>query len=160
MIGNLIQNIVGVELATFIIAMLPVIELRGALPFGVAMGLPVPAAFVLSVLGNLVPVPFIILFARKVFVWMRGQSPRLQGWAEKLEGRAKKKASTLYKYELIGLILLVAIPLPGTGAWTGALVAALLEIRLKVAIPCILLGVLLAGIIVAMTVVGVIHVSG
>lgn len=160
MIINVIQGIFGAELGTFIMAMLPVIELRGALPFGMAMGLPVGEAFCLAVLGNLVPVPFIILFIRKIFSWMSAHSPRLHGLTQRLEERAYKKAKVFYKYELVGLILLVAIPLPGTGAWTGALVAAILKIRLKVAIPCILLGVLLAGVIVTLTILGVIHVSG
>lgn len=160
MITNFLQDILGAELATFVIAMLPVLELRASLPLGVAMGLSVPVAFVLSVLGNLVPVPFIILFIRKIFAWMRGCNATLQRLVERVESRARKKAKTFYKYELIGLVLLVAIPLPGTGAWTGALVAALFEIRLKAAIPCILLGVLIAGIIVTLTVLGVVHVSG
>lgn len=160
MITNFIQNVLGPEIATFVIAMLPILELRGALPIGIAMGLPIPLAYLLAVLGNMAPVPFIILFIRKIFEWMRKYSEILGNLVERIEKRAHEKAKAFYKYELIGLVLLVAIPLPGTGAWTGALVAALLEIRLKVAIPCILLGVLLAGAIVCMTVLGVIHVSG
>lgn len=160
MIINFIQNVLGPEISTFLIAMLPILELRGALPLGIAMGLPIPLAYLLAVLGNMVPVPFIILFIRKIFEWMRKYSRVLGNLVERIERRAREKAKTFYKYELIGLVLLVAIPLPGTGAWTGALVAALLEIRLKVAIPCILLGVLLAGAVVCMTVLGVIHVSG
>lgn len=160
MILDTMQRILGAELATIVIAMLPVLELRVALPFGLAMGLPTAEAFVLAVLGNMLPVPFIILFIRKIFGWMRGHNPRLRRLAERFEHRAYKKAKVLYNYELLGLILLVAIPLPGTGAWTGALVAAILKIRIKVAIPCILLGVLLAGVVVTLTVLGLIHVSG
>lgn len=160
MIINFLQNTLGAELSTFVIAMLPVVELRGALPLGIAMGIPVPLAYLLAVVGNLIPVPFIILFIRKIFEWMRNHSAPLRKLVERIEKRAHEKAKKFYKYQLIGLILLVAIPFPGTGAWTGALVAALLEIRLKVAIPCILLGVLIAGAVVAMTVLGVIHVSG
>lgn len=160
MIINTLQLFLGAELATFVMAMFPVLELRGALPFGIAVGLPVAEAFCLAVLGNMVPVPFIILFIRKIFSWMSDHSPELRSLVQGLEERAYKKAKVFYKYQLVGLILLVAIPLPGTGAWTGALVAAILKIRLKVAIPCILLGVLLAGAIVTLTILGVIHVSG
>lgn len=160
MVIHFITNILGVELATFVIAMLPVLELRAALPFALTMGVATPLAFVLAVAGNLVPVPFIILFIRRIFGWMRGHSPRLQRLVERLETRAKRKAKIFYKYELIGLVILVAIPLPGTGAWTGALVAALLEIRLKVAIPCILLGILIAGLAVSLATLGILHVSG
>ena len=96
----------------------------------------------------MVPVPFIIVFVRKVFGWMRKKSRHLGMFADKLESRAKSKGAKLYRGELIGLMIFVAIPLPGTGAWTGALIAAILDLRLKAAIPAIFAGVLIAGILI------------
>lgn len=135
-------------LLTLLMSMVPVIELRGAIPVGIGFGLPVAATYIAAVVGNMIPVPFIVLFVRKVFAWLRSISPWLESKVSWLEKRAEKKAGLIYKYELLGLLLFVAVPLPGTGAWTGALIAALLNIRLKVAFPTILGGVLIAGIIV------------
>lgn len=132
----------------FGIAMLPVFELRGAIPYGVAMGLNFDLLFIVSVLGNMLPVPLIIIFIRNIFKWMKKRSEFLQKIALKMENRALLKSKLIKRYELIGLIILVAIPLPGTGAWTGALIAAMLDIRLKHAVPAILLGVIIAGIII------------
>lgn len=129
------------------IAALPVLELRGAIPYGVANGLPYFGVLAVSVIGNMLPVPFIILFVRKIFDWMKKKSKFLAGIAEKLEKRAENKMDVIEKYEMLGLFILVAIPLPGTGAWTGSLISALLGRRLKNAFPMILLGVLTAGVI-------------
>lgn len=128
----------------FATAMVPVVELRGAIPLGVSMGLPPLTVYLLAVLGNLLPVPFIILLVRRVFDWLR----RGRFWGPKIaamERRAHLKGRVVRKYRLAGLIVLVAVPLPGTGAWTGALVAALFDIRLRSALPAILLGVVIAG---------------
>lgn len=135
-------------LLTLLTAMLPVLELRGAIPVGIGSGLHPAVAFIAAVIGNLIPVPIIILFVRKVFAWLRNKSDWLENKVSRLEARAEKKAELIYKYELLGLLILVAVPLPGTGAWTGALIAALLDIRLKVAFPVILGGVLIAGVLV------------
>ncbi len=129
------------------IAALPVLELRGAIPYGVANGLPYFGVLAVSVIGNMLPVPFIILFVRKIFDWMKKKSKFLAGIAEKLEKRAENKMDVIENYEMLGLFILVAIPLPGTGAWTGSLISALLGLRLKNACPMILLGVLTAGVI-------------
>jgi len=137
-------------LITLFTAMIPVVELRGAIPAGTAAGLPVYVAFIIAFIGNMIPVPFIILFIRNVFAWLRLRNDKLDAFVTKLEDRAMKKADLVRKYERLGLVLLVAIPLPGTGAWTGALVAALLDIRLRDAIPLISLGVLISGLIVMM----------
>ena len=137
-------------LITLFTAMIPVVELRGAIPAGTAAGLPVFAAFLIAFIGNMIPVPFIILFIRNVFAWLRVRNSKLDAFVTKIEARAMKKADLVKKYERLGLVLLVAIPLPGTGAWTGALVAALLDMRLKDAIPLIALGVLISGLIVMM----------
>lgn len=126
------------------ISMTPVLELRGAIPFGLAMGLPVGLVYLVSVIGNMVPVPAIILFVRSAFRSLR-KFPWLGTKIAKLEQRAHLKGRLVRKYRLLGLIVLVAIPLPGTGAWTGALVAALLGIRIQLALPAILLGVMIAG---------------
>ena len=147
-------------LVTFLTALLPVIELRGALPLGVSLGLPHLEAYFAAVIGNLVPVPFIILFVRKIFAWLKKHIPALGGFVQKLEQRAESKRDYIAKWSLLGLFLLVAIPLPGTGAWTGALVAALLDIRLKRAFPVITLGVLAAGLIVLAITYGVSHIVG
>jgi len=133
---------------TFLMAMVPVVELRGAIPFGVIEGLSVPTAFILSVIGNLVPIPVLVVFTRKVFDWLRTKSEWLNRMVTKLEEKADKNKEVVEKSEFWGLMILVAIPLPGTGAWTGALVAAMLNMNLKRAMPSIALGVLLAGIIV------------
>lgn len=135
-------------LFTFLMAMVPVVELRGAIPYGVIAGLSVPAAFVIAVIGNLVPIPFLVVFTRKVFEWLRTKSEWLDSIVKKLEAKAENKKDIVLKYEFWGLVLLVAIPLPGTGAWTGALVAAMMDMRLKRAMPAICLGVVIAGIIV------------
>lgn len=140
---------VGKVLVTMLLSMVPVLELRGAIPIGVANGLNFWVAIGVSIIGNLLPVPFIILFIRKVFTWLRRLSRKLDGLVTRLEQRAKKKSDVVLRYAFWGLVVLVAIPLPGTGAWTGALVAAMLDMRLKRAFPAIALGVLIAGTIVA-----------
>ena len=140
----MLETLFGKCLTVFAMAMVPVVELRGAIPLGVAQGLPPLLVYLLAVLGNMVPVPFIILLVRRVFDWLR----RGSFWGPKivaLERRAHLKGRVVRKYRLPGLIILVAIPLPGTGAWTGAQVAALFDIRLRSAVPAILLGVVIAG---------------
>ncbi len=145
----------GKIISTFFISMVPVIELRGAIPIGTGMGLPLWLAIFVSIIGNMVPVPFIIVFIRKIFEWMRKKLPKLDGLVSKLEARADKHKETVLKYEFWGLFILVAIPLPGTGAWTGALVAAMMDMRLKKAVPAIFLGVVTAGIVVAFATSGI-----
>ncbi len=142
------QSEYGAYILTFLVSMLPVVELRGAIPIGVSMGISPLASMLVSILGNMVPVPFIILFIRRIFEWLRAKSPKLEKVVSSLERRAEGKWDKVHKYELLGLVILVAIPLPGTGAWTGALIAALMDIRLKSAIPAIFLGVVIAGILV------------
>ena len=150
-----INTFLGKIISTFFISMVPVIELRGAIPIGTGMGLPLWLAIFVSIIGNMVPVPFIIVFIRKIFEWMRKKLPKLDGLVSKLEARADKHKGTVLKYEFWGLFILVAIPLPGTGAWTGALVAAMMDMRLKKAVPAIFLGVVTAGIVVAFATSGI-----
>jgi len=152
------ESFAGKIIITFFMSMVPIIELRGALPSGVAMGLTPWTAFAVSVIGNMVPVPFIILFIRKILDWMK----RFDGFrriAEKLENKAKKHEDKIVKYEALGLFILVALPLPGTGAWTGSLVAAIFDIRLKNAVPVIFAGVLTAGLIVLFITYGVVLIA-
>ena len=139
----------GKIVMTFLISMVPVIELRGAIPIGVGAGLNLWLTIAVSIVGNLVPVPFIIIFIKKIFAWLRTKNEKLNSLVTRLEKRAESKSATVQKYAFWGLFVLVAIPLPGTGAWTGALVAAMLEMPLKKAFPAIMLGVLGAGVIVS-----------
>lgn len=141
---------------TFLVAMVPVLELRGAIPIGVAGGLSPLAAMGIAIVGNIVPVPILILFTRQVFQWLK-RWPRVRRVIEHLEHRAAEKSRVVERYAWWGLCILVAIPLPGTGAWTGALVAAVLGMRLKNALPAILLGVILAAFIVTCLTFGVTH---
>ena len=149
------ETAAGEALLTMLISMLPVVELRGGLPAGVAMGLPIPAAFLASLIGNMIPVPFVILFARPLFKWIRVHIPKLGGLVSRLENRAKAKSADVLRYQTWGLLIFVAIPLPGTGAWTGALIAAVLDMRLKRAVPVIFLGVVIAGCIITLLTHGV-----
>ncbi len=157
MIGWLTDTIIGKFTMTFLISMLPVVELRLGLPYGIAIGLDYPLALLAAVIGNLLPTPFIILFVRNVLTFLRRKIQRLDGFIAGLEKRADNKKEMVVKYGPIGLCLLVAIPLPGTGAWTGALVAALMGMRLKKAMPAIVLGVLIAAAIMTCVSFGVIH---
>lgn len=149
--GTTIGNIV----MTFLIAMVPVLELRAAIPAGVIAGLPIPFALIVSVIGNLVPIPFIILFIRKIFKWMQSKSERLARIVKHFEDKAESKKEQVLKYQFWGLMIFVAIPLPGTGAWTGALIAAMLDMQLKRAFPSIAMGVLTAACIVTILTYGV-----
>ncbi len=136
--------------------MAPVVELRGAIPAGVTAGLPLWVSALVSMAGNMIPVPFILVFTRNVLKWMEKKSKLLAGFAKKLQDKAEKNKAKVLKYEFWGLVALVAVPLPGTGAWTGALVAATLDMQLKRAVPAILLGVLIAGVLVSLATAGVV----
>lgn len=138
----------GEFLFTMLVSMVPVIELRGGLPFGVALGLPHWAALLAGILGNLLPLPFIVVYIRRIFQWMRRRMPRLDGMVDALERKAHLKGRKVSKYKYLGLMIFVAIPLPGTGGWTGALAAAFLDMPLRKALPSIVAGVCIAGLIV------------
>ena len=141
---------------TFLISMVPVIELRGAIPFGAARGVSVAAAACAAMIGNFLPVPLILLFIRKILEWMKTRGGRLMHIAVWVEAHAAKRSPAVQKYAFWGLALFVGIPLPGTGAWTGALIAAMLNLPPKRAIPAILLGILAAGTLVSLAAGGVI----
>ena len=138
----------GAYFVTLIVSMIPVIELRGAIPLGVGLGLSHFDAMWVSMLGNMLPVPFLILFIRPIFKWMTRKSEKLGRVVEKLEARAEGKWDKVHKYQFFGLAIFVGIPLPGTGAWTGALIAAVMDMRMRSALPSIALGVVMAGLLV------------
>lgn len=152
-----LESTVGGEfIFTLLVSMVPIVELRGGIPFGVALGLPYPVAFTAAVIGNILPVPFILVYIRRIFQWMRLHLPRLDGMVDSLERKAHLKGRKVNKYKYLGLFLFVAIPLPGTGAWTGALAAAFMDMPLRKAVPSILLGIITAGcIMTALTSLGV-----
>lgn len=139
---------VSKEFIVFLISMVPILELRGGL---IAAG---PAildvakwqAIPICIIGNLIPIPFILLLITKIFDWMKS-TKKLRPMVEKLEAKAMSKSKNIEKYEFWGLVAFVGIPLPGTGAWTGSLIAALLGIRFRKAFPAIVLGVFIAAFI-------------
>lgn len=137
----------GEFLFTMLVSMIPVVELRGGIPFGVGLGLSFWQAFFAAVIGNLLPVPFIIVYIRRIFQWLRTHFPKLDGMVSVLEKKAHLKGRKVSRYKYLGLVLFVGIPLPGTGAWTGALAAAFLDMPIRRALPSIVVGVLLAGCI-------------
>lgn len=132
--------------------MAPVVELRLGLPYGIAQGLDYWAALIAAVLGNVLPVPFIVVYIERIFAWIRSRFDKLDSWITRLETKANLKGERVKKYGPIALMTFVAIPLPGTGAWTGALIAALLDMPVKKALPAIFLGVIIAaGIMTCLT---------
>lgn len=135
-------------LLTVLVSMAPVAELRFGIPFGVAHGLPHWLAFLCAVVGNMIPIPFILIFIRRIFKWMRRHLPQLNSLVDKLEAKAHLKGKKVTRFKYLGLMIFVAIPLPGTGAWTGALAAAFLDMRLRKALPAVLAGVLIAGFLI------------
>jgi len=158
MITWLTETVAGKFIATFFISMLPIVELRGGLPYGIGFGLDYPLALTAAVLGNLLPVPFIIVYIRRIFVLLRAHFPKMDSYISRLEEKAHLKGESVRKYGPIALMLFVGIPLPGTGAWTGALIAALMDMRLKNAVPSIVLGVFMAAAIMTGVTFGVIHI--
>ena len=134
------------ELITFIISMFPIVELRGAVPVGVALGIESWKLYIIAVLGNMLPIPFVLWLARPIINFFLNSRlfKKLGQW---LHRKVEKNTDKIVKYGTWGLFIFVAIPLPGTGAWTGALVAALIDLRIKKAVPSILLGVMTAGVI-------------
>ena len=133
----------------FFLSMVPVLELRAAIPIGATLGLEWVANYLICVIGNMIPVPIILLFVRHVLEWMK-KIPRLDKIALWVENKAQKNTPKVQKYASLGLLIFVALPLPGTCAWTGALVAAMLDMRMKYAIPSIFCGVLIAGLIMSL----------
>lgn len=150
------QGLAGDFCFTMLVSMVPVVELRGGIPFGVALGLPVWAAYLSAVIGNILPVPFILVYIRRIFQWMRRRMPRFNSLVDRLERKAHLKGRLVTRYQYLGLLLFVAVPLPGTGAWTGALAAAFLDMPLRRALPSIFAGILIAGIAISILTFGVV----
>ena len=145
-IWNFFVEKVGAELSVFICSMIPIIELRGAIPLGAGMGLNPFLCYLVAVIGNMLPVPFVLLFIRAILEWMN--KTKLFGkFALWLEGKGEKNKDRITKYGFWGLTLFVMIPLPGTGAWTGSLAAALLHMPFWRAMLSALIGVMSAGVI-------------
>ena len=137
----------GKEAIVFIISMIPILELRGALLVaGPILGVPVARAIPLCIAGNIIPVPFILLLITPIFNWLK-KTRWFSPLVTKLEKRAMSKSDKIEKYEFWGLVLFVGIPLPGTGAWTGSLIASLLGIKFKKAFPAVIIGIFMATII-------------
>ena len=131
------------ELVVFIISMVPILELRGGLVAAALLHIPMTTAIFICIIGNLIPIPFILLFIKQIFKLLK-KTKLFRPLIEKLEEKSMGKSDKIKKYEFLGLVLFVGIPLPGTGAWTGALIAALLEIDIKKAFSAICVGLILA----------------
>ncbi|MBE6748710.1 MAG: small multi-drug export protein [Ruminococcaceae bacterium] len=149
-----LKNEIPPELIAFVISLFPVLELRGGMIASFLLEIDFIKAFLICYIANMIPIPFILLFIRKIFAFMR-KNKHLKKVVEKLEARSDKKKGTMQKYKEWGLLLFVAIPLPGTGGWTGALIAALMDLRFKKCLPIIALGVFIAGIIMSLVTYGI-----
>ena len=148
------SNNIPTQLIPFLVSLFPVLEIRGGMIAARALNIDFIQAFLVCYLGNMIPIPFILLFIRKIFALMR--KVKFCGKiVDKLEARADKKKDTIVKYQEWGLLLFVAIPLPGTGGWTGALIAALMDLRMKKCLPIIAIGVFVAGLIMSLITYGI-----
>lgn len=145
---NTFGGILSREAAVFIISLLPILECRGGLLASKLLSLPLLRAIPLCVLGNIIPIPFLLLLLRRILSWMHGK-PVLGAFADWIERRAQRKSGSVAAAEFVGLMLFVGIPLPGTGAWTGSVVAVLLDVDFKKAIAAELLGVAIATLIMS-----------
>ena len=148
-IVNLFSGSVPKELIVFIISMFPILELRGGMIAASLLEVDLLKGLVICYLGNILPIPFILLFIRKIFKFLK-RFKATRGLIEKLEVRTMRKKESVLRWRNWGLLLFVAIPLPGTGGWTGSLLAALLDIRIRNSFPVIALGILIADIIMAL----------
>lgn len=135
------------ELTVLLMATLPIIELRGAIPMGISMGMSPLHAFIISFIGSVLPVPVIIFATRPIFKVLR-ERRFFRTFIDNITTKTMKKSGQVQKYGFWGLILFVAIPLPGTGVWTGSLISVLLDMRVKLALPAIILGNLIAGLLI------------
>ena len=150
-IQNFFLETVGRELCVFFCSMIPIIELRGAIPLGAALGLPIWQSYLLSVVGNMLPVPIILLFVKKVLSFMsRCRVKFFNKVANYVYEKAEKNRARIEKYSFWGVALFVGIPLPMTGAWTGSLVAAMLDMKFWKAMLSALVGVLFAGVVMTL----------
>ena len=154
MITDTFSGTLPKELIVFIISMIPILELRGSILAAGFLKMEFLSTFIIAVIGNMLPIPFILMFIDKIFAWLK--KTRLKNVVEKLENKAMSKSDQITKYGRWGLLLFVGIPLPGTGAWTGALIASMLRMKKRESLPFILLGVILAGLIMSLLAFGII----
>jgi uncharacterized membrane protein len=147
------------EWTTFVVAMLPIIELRGAIPYAIGVGMPWPQAYVLAVAGNLVPIVPLLLFLGPVSEWLR-RLPGFGRFFDWLFARTQRRSGLIQRYGPLGLAIFVSIPLPITGGWTGAAAAYLFGFPFRRSFPAITVGVLVAGVVVTLGVKGVIGLGG
>lgn len=141
-----LSQFISPEGAVFLISMIPILELRGGLLAASLLKIPAATAIPICIMGNIIPIPFILLFIRQIFKWLK-KTRLFCGLITKLENRAMGKSDKIKRYEFWGLLLFVGIPLPGTGAWTGSLIASLLEIDIKKSSVAILGGIIMATVI-------------
>lgn len=156
-IKSFLIETLGARLGVLLCAMLPIIELRGAIPLGAALGLPWWQNYFFAVLGNMIPVPFILLFIKRIIAWMNASQIKfLHKIGTWLTNKAEKNRERVEKYSFWGVCLFVAIPLPVTGAWTGSLVAAVIDMKFFKALLSCFIGVLIAGVIMTLASYGVV----
>lgn len=151
---ELFQDKIPPELTIFIVSLLPILELRGGMIAARLLKVSFLRAFLICYLGNMLPIPFIILFIKKIFEFLR-RFPFFEKIITKLEAKTERNKEKVLRYKSWGLLIFVAIPLPGTGGWTGALMAALLNIDFKRSLPIIALGVFIAGLIMSFVTYGI-----
>lgn len=160
-IANFFLETVGEELCVFFCSMLPIIELRGAIPLGAGFGLPWWQTYLIAIVGNMLPVPIILLFVKSVLTWMsKCKISFFNKVANKMFEKAEKNRAKIERYAFWGLTLFVAIPLPATGAWTGTLVAALFDMKFWKSMLSALLGVMIAGVVMTLISYGVVAAWG
>ena len=152
---NTLGQHISREMVIFIISMIPILELRGGLLAASLLNVSMAKAIPICILGNIIPIPFILLFIKQIFKWLK-KTKLFRGLIIKMENRAMGKSDQIKRYEFLGLLLFVGIPLPGTGAWTGSLIAALLGIRFRKAFPAVVVGVCLAAFIMSVISYGII----
>ena len=150
---NNLGDVLRPEAIVFIVSLLPILELRGGILVGFLLGMDLLPSFIIAFIGNIIPVPFILMFIK--FIFKKLKKTRMKGFIEKIENKAMSKSDQIQKYAYLGLFLFVGIPLPGTGAWTGSLIAALLDMDMKKSFGIIVLGVIMAGIIISILSYGV-----
>ena len=144
--ANNMPSFLSPEAAIFLVSMVPILELRGGLLLASILKIPMVQASIICIIGNILPIPFILLFIRQIFKWLK-KTKLFRPLIEKLEKRAMGKSDKIKRFEFWGLVVFVGVPLPGTGGWTGALIASLLEVDLKKSVPAILLGICMATVI-------------
>ena len=144
---EVLVNFLSREFTVMFTAALPVIELRGAIPVGISLGLSPLHAAVLGFIGSMIPVPFVLFSIRPIFNYLK-KTRFFRKFVDSITNRSMAKSGNIKKYGLWGLILFVAIPIPGTGVWTGSIIAAMLNMRFKWAFPAIFIGNLIAGILI------------